>query len=116
MFQNKVIVITGGANGIGKCIAEEFQKNGAHVCVIDQSEGDHYVRDAAMRNAPRSAKRSSRPWKTASAARSLWWPPLRHLFRKHPGPNSAPTAARLMRAASSARTVEVSCKLRYRIM
>ena len=43
MFQNKVVVITGGANGIGKCIAEEFQKNGAHVCVIDQSEGDHYV-------------------------------------------------------------------------
>ena len=43
MFQNKVTVITGGANGIGKCIAEEFQKNGAHVCVIDQSEGDHYV-------------------------------------------------------------------------
>ena len=48
--------------------------------------------------------------KTASAARSLWWPPLRHLFRKHPGRNSAPTAARLMRAASSARAVEASCK------
>lgn len=47
MFQNKVIVITGGANGIGKCIAEEFQKNGAHVCVIDQADGDHYVGDLA---------------------------------------------------------------------
>jgi len=45
MFQNKVIVITGGANGIGKCIAEEFKKNGAHVCVIDRMEGDHYVGD-----------------------------------------------------------------------
>ena len=45
MFQNKVIVITGGAGGIGKCIAEEFQKNGAHVCVIDCIEGDHYVGD-----------------------------------------------------------------------
>ena len=35
MFQNKVVVITGGAMGIGKCIAEEFTKQGAHVCVID---------------------------------------------------------------------------------
>jgi len=47
MFQNKVIVITGGANGIGKCITEEFQKQGAHVYVIDCAEGDHYVGDIA---------------------------------------------------------------------
>jgi len=47
MFQNKVIVITGGANGIGKCVAEEFEKQGAHVCVIDCAEGDHYVGDIA---------------------------------------------------------------------
>ena len=45
MFRNKVVVITGGAGGIGKCIAEEFEKQGAHVCVIDQAEGDHYVGD-----------------------------------------------------------------------
>ena len=45
MFQDKVIVITGGANGIGKCIAEEFTKQGAHVCVIDFAEGPHYVGD-----------------------------------------------------------------------
>ena len=47
MFQDKVIVITGGAGGIGKCIADEFRKEGAHVCVIDQAEGDHYVGDIA---------------------------------------------------------------------
>ena len=45
MFQNKVAVITGGAAGIGRCIAEEFEKQGAHVCVIDCTEGPHYVGD-----------------------------------------------------------------------
>ena len=45
MFQEKVVVITGGAGGIGKCIADEFRKNGAHVCVIDCAEGDHFVGD-----------------------------------------------------------------------
>ena len=47
MFRDKVVVITGGAGGIGKCIAEEFQKSGAHVCVIDTAAGDHYVGDIA---------------------------------------------------------------------
>ena len=45
MFLNKVVVITGGAGGIGKCIAEEFRKNGATVCIIDCAAGDHYVGD-----------------------------------------------------------------------
>ena len=44
-FENKVAVITGGASGIGKCIAEEFKKQGAAVCVIDKAQGEHYVGD-----------------------------------------------------------------------
>ncbi len=44
-FENKVAVITGGANGIGRCIADEFRKNGAIVCVIDTVEGDHFAGD-----------------------------------------------------------------------
>ncbi len=44
-FKNKVVVITGGAGGIGKCIVEEFTKEGANVCVIDCAEGSHYVGD-----------------------------------------------------------------------
>ena len=44
-FENKVVVITGGAAGIGKCIGEEFAKQGAHVGIIDAAEGDHFVGD-----------------------------------------------------------------------
>ncbi len=45
MFQDKVVVITGGAGGIGKCIADEFRKSGAQVCIIDTAPGEHFQGD-----------------------------------------------------------------------
>ena len=45
MFHNKVVVITGGAGGIGKTICEEFTKVGAKVCVIDVAENPFFMGD-----------------------------------------------------------------------
>ena len=47
MFHNKVAIITGGAQGIGKCIATEFEKNGASVCIIDKQPNDCFTGDLA---------------------------------------------------------------------
>ena len=33
-FKNKIVVVTGGAQGIGKCICEEFKKAGADLVTI----------------------------------------------------------------------------------
>ena len=49
MFHDKVVVITGGAHGIVKTIAEEFQKAGAIVRIIDIAEGNHYVGDISKK-------------------------------------------------------------------
>ena len=49
MFKDKVAIVTGGAQGIGMCIADEFRKAGAIVYVIDIQEGPHYVGDISRK-------------------------------------------------------------------
>lgn len=51
-YKDKVVIVTGGAQGFGKCIAEEFRKQGALVEVIDKQEGQgHFVGDLSNKYA-----------------------------------------------------------------
>ena len=44
-FTGKVVVVTGGASGIGHCICQEFSKAGAAVCTIDLKDNPYFVGD-----------------------------------------------------------------------
>lgn len=46
-FADKVVVVTGGVQGIGLCIAERFRAAGAHVCVIDLQDNPYFTGNLA---------------------------------------------------------------------
>ena len=46
-FKDKVAVITGGAHGIGSCVAASFREAGARAVIIDIEPGDWYTGDLA---------------------------------------------------------------------
>ena len=50
MFKDKVAIVTGGAQGIGRCVADEFRKAGANVYVIDIQDGPHYIGDISKKD------------------------------------------------------------------
>ena len=46
-FDGKVAVITGGAHGIGRAVADAFRREGASVYIIDRQPGEWFVGDVS---------------------------------------------------------------------
>lgn len=49
-FKGKITVVTGGAHGIGKALADGFRGEGAAVYIIDIKPGDWFVGDVGNKD------------------------------------------------------------------
>lgn len=49
-YQDKIVVVTGGAKGIGKRICDIFEKHQAKVCCIDIEENPYFIGDISDKN------------------------------------------------------------------
>ncbi len=49
-FKDKVVVVTGGAKGIGYAICQEFMREGARVCLIDILPNEYFIGDIANKD------------------------------------------------------------------
>ena len=49
IFAGKTVVITGGAHGIGRAIADAFLREWAKVHIIDMLHGDWFVGDVSRK-------------------------------------------------------------------